>query len=74
MGSRSTFVLWRLGSLAFKQFVAIDLYSVNCAHVALYTGLPGAPPNYVVVALKSGPVETVPTVPVATALQYNAGV
>ena len=33
-----------------------------------YTGLPGAPPNYVVVASKSGPVETVPTVMVATAL------
>jgi len=35
MGSRRTFVLQRLGSVAFKLlFAAIDLYSVNCGHVA----------------------------------------
>ena len=25
-----------IGSVAFKLFAAIDLYSVNCVHVALY--------------------------------------
>jgi len=33
MGSCDTFMLWRLGSIAFKLFEAIDLYSVNCGHV-----------------------------------------
>ena len=36
IGSCSTFVLWRLKSIAFKLFVAIDLHSVDCGHVALY--------------------------------------
>jgi len=33
VGSHGTFVI---GSLAFKLFAAIDLYSVNCGQVALY--------------------------------------
>jgi len=50
-------------SLAFKLFAAIDLYSVNCVHVALYWSAVRAAEfvNYigrnVVVALKSGMVE-----------------
>ena len=34
MGSHGTFVLRRLGSVAFKLFAAIDLYSVNSGRVA----------------------------------------
>ena len=34
MSSRGTFVLRRLGSVAFKLFAAIDLYSVNCGRMA----------------------------------------
>ena len=70
VGSHGTFVI---GSLAFKLFAAIDLYSVNCGHVALYQSA-GRVVKFVnigrnlVVASKSGPVETVPTVLVATAL------
>ena len=36
MGSRGTFVLLRLESIAFKLFAAIDLHSFDCGHVALY--------------------------------------
>ena len=70
VGSHGTFVI---GSLAFKLFAAVDLYSVNCGQVALYRSA-GRVVEFVnvgrnlVVATKSGPVETVPIVPVATAL------
>ena len=75
MGSRGTFVLWRLGSVAFKLFAAIDHYSVNCGHVAANRSAGRAADfenigRNVVVALKSGPVETGPTVLVAMALMY----
>ena len=74
MGSHSTFVLWRLGSVAFK-LSAIDHYSVNCGHVAANQSARCAAEfenigRNVAVALKSGPVETGPTVLVAMALMY----
>ena len=55
MGSRGTFVLQRLVSVAFKLFASIDFYSVNCQ----------------LVVSKSDPIETGPTVPVATALMQG---
>ena len=76
MGSCGTFVLLRLGSITFKLFAAIDLYSVNCGHMALYRSA-GCTAEFknigrnVVVASKSGPVETGPTIPVATALNVE---
>ena len=73
MGSCSTFVLWRLKSIAFKLFAAIDLHSVNCGHVALYRSARVRRSireigRNVVVASKSGPVETRPTGLVAASL------
>ena len=64
------------GSIAFKVFAAINLYSVNCGHMALYqsawcTAEFEDISRNVVVATKSGPVETGPTVPVATALNVE---
>jgi len=73
MGSHDTFALWRLGSVAFKLSISS---SVNCGHVAANRSA-GRTAEFVnigrnvVVALKSGPVETGPTVPVATALQHE---
>ena len=77
MGSCGTFVLWRLGSVTFKLFAAINLYSVSSGHMALYwsAGRTAEFENIgrnVVVASKSGPVETGPTIQVATALLYNS--
>ena len=75
LGPHGTFVLWRLGSIAFKLFAAIDLYSVNCGHVALYqsarriTEFENIGRN-VVVASERGLVETGPTILVATALLH----
>ena len=76
MGCHGTFVLGRLGSVAFKLFAAIDLFSVNCGHVAANWSARHATEfknvgRNVVVVLKSGLVETGPTILVATALTYN---
>jgi len=78
IGSCSTFVLWKLGSIAFKLFAAIDLYSVNCGHVAanrsarhVYAAEFENIGRNVVVASKSGLVETRPNVLVATALRVQ---
>ena len=73
MGSRGTFVLRRLGSVAFKLFAAIDLYSVNlsCTAANQSAGCAAEFENIdrnVVVVSKSGPIETGPTILVATAL------
>jgi len=54
MGSRGTFMLQRLGSVAFKLFAAIDLYSVEFENIGRN-----------VVVSKSGLVETGPTALVA---------
>ena len=73
MGSCGTFVLLRLGSITFKLFAAIDLYSVNCGHMALYRSA-GCTAEFknigrnVVVASKSGPVKTGPTILVVATL------
>jgi len=74
MGSRGTFVLQRIQSVAFKLFAAIDLHSVNCGRVAANWSAGHATEfenigRNVVVVSKSGPVETGPTVLVATALE-----
>ena len=70
MGSHDTFALRRLGSVAFKLSMSS---SVNCGcmaanqsagHTAEFMSIG----RNVVVASKSGPVETRPTVLVATAL------
>ena len=69
MGSCGTFVLQRLGSVAFKLFAAIDLelYSVNCGRDAANRSAGHAVEfentgRNVVVVSKSGLVETGPTV------------
>ena len=54
----------------FKLFAAIDLYSVNCGHVNRPARRAAEFENIMAVASKSGPVETRPTVLVATALLY----
>ena len=54
MGSRGTFMLQRLGSVALKLFAAIDLYSVKFENIGRN-----------VVVSKSGLVETGPTALVA---------
>ena len=76
MGTRGTFMLCRLGSIAFKLFAAIDLYSVNCGHMAANWSAGHAAEfknigRNVVVVSKSGLVETGPTVLVATALIFH---
>jgi len=58
-----------------KLFAAIDLYSVTCGHMALYRSAQHAVEfenidRNVVAASKSGPVETGPTVLLATALEW----
>ena len=71
MGSRGTFVLRRLGSVAFKLFAAIGLYSVNCGRVAANrsAGRAAEFENIGSYCLqKWSAVETGPTEPVATAL------
>ena len=78
MGSHGTFVLSRLKSAAFKLFAAINLYSVNYGHMALYRSARRSAKfkntgRNMVVASKSGPVETRPTVLVATALVGDIG-
>ena len=69
MGSRGTFMLQRLGSVAFKLFAAIDLYSVNCGCVAVNRSAGHAVEfkniGRNVVVSKSGLVETGPTALVA---------
>ena len=62
-----------VGSITFKLFVAINLYFVNCGHVASNWSARCATKfknigRNVVVASKSGPVETGSTVLVAMAL------
>ena len=57
----------------YKLFAAIDLLPVNCGHVSANQSAWCAAKfvnigRYVVVASKSGPVETGPTILVATAL------
>ena len=76
MSSRGTFVLRRLGSVAFKLFAAIDLYLVNCGRMAAKRSAERTAEfenigRNVVVVSKSGPVETGPTVPVAMALKCD---
>jgi len=67
MSFRGSFVFRRLGSVVFKLFAAIDLYSVNCGRIAAKRSA-GCTAKFmnigrnVVVVLKSGPVETGPTV------------
>ena len=66
-------MLRRLGSVAFKLFATIDLYSVKSDHVAANWSAGHAAEfnnigRNVVVVSKSGLVETGPTVLVATAL------
>ena len=56
-----------LGSVAFKLFAAIDLYSVNCGRMAAKRSAKRTAEfksigRNVVVVSKSGPVETGPTV------------
>jgi len=67
MGS---YIFQRLGSVTFKLFAAIDLYSVNCGRVAANRSA-GCPAEFENIVSKSGPVKTGPTVLVATALYVN---
>jgi len=56
MGSRGTFVLQRLGSVAFKLFAAIDFYSVNCQLVSKSDLIETGPTVPVAMALMQGVV------------------
>jgi len=75
MSSRGTFVLRRLGSVAFKLFAAIDLYSVNYGRMAAKRSAERTAEfeniGRNVVVSKSDPVETGPTIPVAMALKCD---
>ena len=76
MGSHGTFVLQRLGSVAFKLSAAIDLYSVNCGRVAVNRSAGHAVEfenigRNVIVVSKSGLVETGPTALVAMAMHNS---
>ena len=73
MGSHDTFMLWRLGSVAFKLFEASISNSVNCGHMAANQSAGHAADflnigRNVAVASKCGWVETQPTRLVTTAL------
>ena len=74
MGSHGTFMFWRLGSVAFKLFAAIDLYSVNCGHVAAKRSAGHAAKLLAEMWLLPWNVIWLPTILVATALcniMYN---
>ena len=78
MGSRGTFVLQRLGALLSNYLKPSTFSSVNCGHVAASRSAGHATEfvnigRTVVVASKSGPVETGPTALVATALHNVVG-
>ena len=70
MGSRDTFMLWRLGSITFKIFEAMISSSVNCDHVAANHSAECVPNSWMLAEmwLKSCLVETRPTILVAMAL------